>query len=186
MQREPFPRVEADDQAPVLPLHLIAIDVETRPVRLGDLERLDSLAKLLHPVGGIVARRLWQRPVALRPLVLFDPNDFHLVEIDDRAQALDRPGVAIVSRIAADETERTGQPAGAFLFDAVIPGRPDIHHDQAGITDAIAPLQSGLEFLAAQYGLLAFDLLIDRHGWLDARNGAERSDSLVIERDGCL
>ena len=41
VQRQPFAGVEADDEAPVLPAHLVAVDLEARPLGLRDLERLD-------------------------------------------------------------------------------------------------------------------------------------------------
>ena len=58
VQRQPFAGVEADDEAPVLPLHPIAIDREARPLGLRDVERLDVGALVRHAVGGVV------RPVA--------------------------------------------------------------------------------------------------------------------------
>src|SRR5262245_23684343 len=40
VDRQPLAGVEADDQAPVLPFHLVAVDLEARPLGLGDLEWL--------------------------------------------------------------------------------------------------------------------------------------------------
>ena len=107
---------------------------------------LMSLAELGHAVGGVVARAGRQRPVA----VFLDADHLHRVQIDDRPDALDGPGVAVVGRVGAQEAERPGQAAAAVLFRAVIAGAPDIDHHQAGVVDAVVFLQGGLELGAGR------------------------------------
>src|SRR5207248_793590 len=102
--RQAFAGIEADDEAPLLPAHLIAIHSEAGPFRLRDVDGLDVLALVVDAVGGVVAIDGWQRPMA----VFLDADDFHLVEIDDGPQAFDGPDVAVVGRVFADEAERPG------------------------------------------------------------------------------
>ena len=145
-------------------------------------------------LGGVVGRCGGQRPVA----VLLDADDLHRVQIDDRPNALDGPGVAVVGRVAAEEAERPGEAAVAVFLGAVVAGAPDIDHDQAGIVDAGVLLEGRLELGGGQHGLLAFDLLVDGHGRLHAGDVlpvqqlflGQRNDGFiagvgaVVEQDG--
>src|SRR5262249_25901483 len=63
VEHEAFAGVETDDEAPLLPFHAVAIDFEAGPLRLVDLKRLDVIARLGDPVGGIVSLLRRQRPV---------------------------------------------------------------------------------------------------------------------------
>ena len=71
-----------------------------------------SLRSLGHAVGGVVALLRRQGPMA----VFLDADDLHRVEIDDRPQALDRLGVAVVGRVGAEEAERPGQAPVSVLL----------------------------------------------------------------------
>jgi hypothetical protein len=82
MERQPLAGVEADDEAPFLPAHLVAVDLEARPLRLGDLQRLDVGAEIGTRVGGVVPLLRRQRPVA----VFLDADHLHRVQIDDGPQ----------------------------------------------------------------------------------------------------
>src|SRR3954469_23102920 len=102
MQRQPFAGVETNDETPLLPTNLIALDLEAWAGRLRNLQWLNVGPLIRHAIGGIVAGVWRQRPVSM----FFHADDLHGVEIDDRPQPLHRPGVAILTRVAAQKAQR--------------------------------------------------------------------------------
>src|SRR5687767_12517492 len=82
MQGQPLARVEAHDQAPVLPAHLVTIDLEAGPLRLRNLQGFDVAALFSDPFGAIVDRSLGYRPIGAggsitsRGRILLDPEHF--------------------------------------------------------------------------------------------------------------
>jgi hypothetical protein len=80
MQHQAFARVEAHPQAPLLPVHLVALDSETRALRLDNLQRPHVVAEDSATAGGIVAAL--HRHVGRA--VVVDAQDFRPVEIDRR------------------------------------------------------------------------------------------------------
>ncbi len=182
VQRQSLAGVEADDEAPLLPGDLIAVDLEARSLGLDDLQRLDVLARCGNPVGGVVRLARWDRPAA----VLLDADDVHGVEVHDGPQSLDRADVAVVGRVGAEEAERPGEPHGAVLLGAVVAGAPDVDHDEAGVLDARELLEGRLEHGAGQDGLLALDLLVDRHRRLHAGDVLPVEQGAVGQGEGCL
>ena len=116
--------------------------------------------------------------------VLLDPDHLHGVQIDDRAQSLDRANVAVVGRIGAKKAERPGKPPGAVFFGSIIPRAPDIDHDQARVVHARVPLEGLAKLGAGQDGLLALDLLVDRHRGLDAGDVLPADAAILVgQRD---
>ena len=153
--------------------------LEARPFGLFDFQRLDAVAELLNPIGGVVRRA--RRQIAFSEL--FDANDLHRVKIDDRPDPFDWSDVAVVGRVGAQEAKRPGQPLAFLGFFAVIAGTPDIDHDQAGVGQAVLFLQGGREFGACQHSLLALDLFVDGHRRLHAGNLLPREHRLFRNGD---
>ena len=102
--------------------------------------------------------------------MLFNPNHLHAVQIDHRPDPLDGPDISVVGGVGAQEAERPGQPQGTVLGVAIIAGAPNIDHHQAGVINAGVFQKGGLEKRAGDHSLLAFNLLVDGHGWLNARH----------------
>ena len=63
MQGEPLALVEADAEAPLLPAHAPAVDLEARALRLGDVDRLERGPRRADL--GRVVDRSWDPPVTL-------------------------------------------------------------------------------------------------------------------------
>ena len=67
--------------------------------------------------------------------------------------------------------------------DAVVAGAPDIDHHQARVVDAGVLLQRLAELGAREHGLLALDLLVDRHRRLHAGDVLPRQQRPVGQRE---
>ena len=182
MQRQAFPRIEADDEAPLLPANLVALHLEARPLRLVDLERLDVVAQAADPIGGVIGLARRQCPVA----VFLDPDHLHGVQINDRAQAFDGANIPVVGRVGSEEAERSGEPLGAVFLRAVVARAPDVDHDQTGLFHSRVPLQGRAKLGAGQHRLLALDLFINGHGRLDARHVFPVQQKPVRQGERCL
>ena len=86
-------------------------------------------------------------------------------------------GIAVVGRIATQEAERSCEPPGAVFLGAIVAGAPDIDHDEAGVVGSVLAFERGLELGVVEHRLFAFDLLVDGHRGLNARDvlpGKER------------
>ncbi len=107
---------------------------EARPLRLGNLERLELVAALLDVLASPVPGLWGQRHDA----VIFEPDELLAVQVDDGDDILDGPGVAVVMRLGANPAEARHQPLAFILggLVAVVAGRPRVDHDQADVVDA--------------------------------------------------
>ncbi len=151
---------EADPHPPALPAQLVARELEARPLRLADLDRLEpgARARRLRRVVGVLGR---QRD---DPAVLHRDHR-HRVQVHDRQQVGHRPRVAIVLRVPPHPRERAHQPPPLVLREAEVARRPAVHHGEAQIGDP-APA----------------------HGFLPARVGADRRLAIheLVQHDGGL
>jgi len=100
MQSEPFARIEADDEVPLLPAHLVAFEGVAGAFGLRDGERLDVAALIRNTARGVVAGTWRQFPDA----VLFDSDHLHDVQVDHGTNAFDWADVAVIVGICAKET----------------------------------------------------------------------------------
>ena len=107
---------------------------------LGDFQGLQVLAKLFNELGGVVARVGGKGNDA----VIVNAHDFHLVQVHQRAEALDGPGVTVVGGTGAEEVAGQGQAAALFVLVAIVTRGPGVNHHQVGVGDAAFP-EGGLE-----------------------------------------
>ncbi len=91
VQHEPLAVGEPDAERPVLPADLVSVDREAGAVRLHDVERRD-LAVGTPGAGGVDAGLARHRD---DPVVL-DADDLERVQVEDRDEPGDGPGVAVV------------------------------------------------------------------------------------------
>ncbi len=182
MQRQTLAGGKTDHQRPVLPANRIALDLEARPLGLDDLQGLDAGALRRDALGRIIAGQ--RRQIAMGKLV--DLHHLHRVQIDHRPDALDRPGIAVVARVAAQKAERPGQPPAHLVGIAIKTGRPDVDHHQRRVVGAEMLFEQCAEFLTVDHRLLALDLLVDRHRRLHAGNVPARDNTGLAERDDRL
>ena len=89
---EPLLGIERCRQLPVEPADAIAVDGERHAVGLDDVDRLEALAQR-HGAQRVVAVGLWNR----LHVVLLHREHALLIEVEDREQALDRAGVAVLA-----------------------------------------------------------------------------------------
>ena len=126
MQHEAFARGEADPQPPLLPAQLVARQREARPLRLGDLDRLEVRPPASR--RGVVVGRLGGDA---DDAVILDLEHLARVEIDDADEVVDRVRVRVVARVRAHVYQRTHEPAPAVV-GAVEAGRPRFDADVLG------------------------------------------------------
>jgi hypothetical protein len=88
VEDQTFAGVEADAEPPVLPAHLLPVDLETGAFRLGDLEGLESVTVGSVIPGGEVAVLVRDRERA----VVVEPDDVPGDDVHQGQQALDRVG----------------------------------------------------------------------------------------------
>ena len=199
VQHQPFARREADPERPFLPAHGVAVDGEAPPVGLGDLDRAQVVPEPVEGrdvvrVGGqqrrgVVSRLRRQRDDALGAVgaVVGHLDDGPGVKVHDHDEALDRPGVAVLTGGGSDEGQRPDDaPLAGAVFDAGVPGRPQVDHGEGEVAHAAQPhrrlpprvgehdLLTGEELVEHERGLHAWDRL-ER----DDRRGGERHDRLV-------
>ena len=132
VQRQPLAGVEADHHRPVVPVDPPPRHREGDAVRLGDVDRLEVVARGLVRVGRVVAVRLRHRDDA----VIVDAQDLHLLDVDDCVDAFDRVGVEVVFGMRADPGEGVADMLARLLRPAIAAGRPWVDADQLQIGDA--------------------------------------------------
>jgi hypothetical protein len=96
----------------------VPVDLEARPLRLVDVERLDVGALVRHERSGVVRVVRRQRHDA----VVLDRDHLHLVQVHDRDQVGHRAGVAVVIGAAPDPGQRAHETAALFTLDTEVPG----------------------------------------------------------------
>src|SRR5580658_6123377 len=112
-QHQSFARREPDAEAPFLPIDLPAIDAETRPLRLDDIERFEIGALRRQRIAIIVPLLLRHRD---NHVVIDEIDDFFGNEIDDRDKAFDRVRITVVLGVLAPVTDGTDDAAASLEF----------------------------------------------------------------------
>ncbi|CAB4892011.1 unannotated protein [freshwater metagenome] len=138
VQRHALAVVEPHAQRPVLPRQLVAVQLERRAVRLGDLERLQrrtaaGVADALRNMAGHVLAH------DLRPLDavgVLDFEQFHRVGVDDAVEAAHRPRVRIGTLCGFDPRVGPAQASTLVLLGRHrLAVRPGVHEHQIEIGD---------------------------------------------------
>ena len=189
VQHQALARCEADPEAPLLPPHLVAVDIEAGAIRLDDLELAEVRARAPRHVGHVVRVGEGLDRVVGGPrrngdrAVVGDLEDLHLVQVEERDQVLDRARVAVVGGIPPHPGEGPdGPPATGLVVRAVVARGPGIHHRQLEVRDP--PRAYGL--LPVGVGLdraLACHQLVDGDRGLDVGPFAPRAKLAGGQRD---
>ena len=172
VQGQPFAGVEPDPEPPPLPGHLVAVDGEARPLRLGDLDGLERGPRRAD-LGRVVevARFLGDR----QQLLVDQVQDAALDEVDVGDQAVHRVGPGVVLLVVLHERQHP-QHAPAFLaLDAERPGRQRARADQVELGDA-----------ATRHGrppaAVALDDLVDRDQVLEHDRGLPVAGGVELDQ----
>ena len=179
---------EADPQSPLLPRELVARELEARTVGLRDVELAEIGARARGNVrnvpwigerrGSVVAVVGRQRNGA----VVLHLDHFHPIQVDERDEAFDRAGVAVVVLFGADPGQRPHEPAGRVVGLTVVTGRPRVDHRQREVGHA-ALLHGGLPLRIPLHHPLALEELVERDRRLDAGDLLPREDRVTRNRD---
>ena len=135
-----------------MPPHQSAADGEARAFRLADLQRLEIRSQRTDIVETVVGVPGRDRHHA----VILDPNDLHVMQIEDDDHVLDRVGVAVVVvGTGADPDNATRQAAslkiGLVLVD---PEWPGIDPDEVHVC-ILTAMHRGLESWILAHDLFA-------------------------------
>ena len=136
MQHQPLARIEADAEAPALPVHAPAIDGEADAFGLGDPDRFDVVAELADILALIVPHGLRHR----HDPGIVDAHDLLLVQIDQRRKPFDRMRIGIVVRFFPHQEKRAAQTALGVFLVAEIPCRQRVDGDLPALGNIKAAL----------------------------------------------
>jgi hypothetical protein len=115
VQDQPFPVVEAQSQPPVLPGEQVAVERERDAVGLADVQRLDLPQRDRDQSGPVLAHHRRQRRIAAGRVV-FEVQQFHPVEVDDRMQPRQVMGVGAALLTAPAPDVGPAQPQAAVAL----------------------------------------------------------------------
>ena len=181
--------------------NLPAIDFETRAIALDDVERLHVCARFLVGVAVVVAFGFWDR----NNFFFVDQfDDFALDHIDERDNAFDGVGVAVIFDVGAVVADGGDEAAALIQFATEVSGgkRIDLNKFDVGVSetatlDGFAPAGIGLDDVAD------LEEVLDDDRWLavgmsfgivlvptgdgfgaDVDNGLMRDAGFVVEDNG--
>src|ERR1700722_13993562 len=173
---------EADPQVPLLPFQVVVPDGEAGALVLDDVEWLDVGSGAVREVGdvvrvgdrggGVVAGLLRDRDDAF----VLDRHDGKRVEVDERADVLDRVGVAVVARAFTDPGEGRDETAvGRADAGFDVGRRPRVDHAQVEV--GYAALAHGvLPARVVADDVLGGEELLEHHARLHAGDAPEVDD----------
>ncbi len=176
--------VEADAQRPLLPADVIAVDGERRPLRLGDLERLEVLAQLQagHEVGDVLAHRAR----LVDAVDVLDLEQLHPVEVDDEVQSGDRVGVRARAVLAAVPDVGPADAAAAMrLGHEVRAVRPGVDQHAVEVGDPAVRERLDHARVLPQRGVALVEL-VDGHVRLPVGLVLPRFNAIGAERHAGL
>lgn len=143
MQHKALAGVEADPHRPLLPRHPPTVDMKAWTFGGDDLDGLQTgpefgergpIVRVEHELLGVVARGRRQR----HHTVILDVGDLHDVEVEDRDDALDGTGVAVLGGCGPHEGERAADLRGVLVAVPlpVVTRGPGVDHGEVEIDDA--------------------------------------------------
>ena len=164
MQDEAFSRRKTDAEGPVLPGDLPAIDRETRPLLLYEIERLDPLARIRSGFSIVVALGLGDRD----DLCFIDQvNHPILDQVDQGNHAFDRVGVAVVLGVGPPVRDGADQTSPFLDLAVEIASRERVDLDEldVGFRKA-APLHGPPPAHVGFDDVANLEEFLDDHRWL--------------------
>ena len=131
VQDEPLLGVDGGHEGPAVPPDLAAVDAERHALGLGERERAQVLAGW-HDPGAVVAVGVRDRAA----LAVLDLEDAVGVEVDIGDEVLDRAGVGVVVRIAAQVGHGAAEAVAGLERMAEDPAGQDVDLHEAEVVDA--------------------------------------------------
>ena len=146
----------------MLPGDCPAVDLEARPLGLDDLERTQIGAEVAHLFGQVVARGRRKRDDP----VVFDPDHLHRVQVHDRVEAFDRPGVWVAVGVIPNPARGPREPPALVAVPGERSDAPRLDGDELGIRDTALGEGRAHPLVAANCAL-ARGVLLGRNRRLD-------------------